>query len=135
MAIWTEVRLNPIYQGEPTFGDLDTVLRDQGFMFHNFMYLKTVPLGLRSTRRTVRRAHFKHVVDGDAIYIRDPASESVSDAQIFTLGILAAGVLQSYELALHCVRLLVARGALSEEHANSFMVALPDGVLRQPVTA
>ncbi|WP_158963449.1 FkbM family methyltransferase [Chachezhania sediminis] len=130
MAIWTEVRLVPLYQGEPTFGDLDAELRSQGFMFHDFAFLKRVPLGGRTSRRAMRKRFFRQVVDGDAIYIRDPEGPGIDNAQVVALAVLAAGVLLSAELAFHCADILVRNGALNEADHAAFVAALPAGSVR-----
>lgn len=128
MAVWTEVRMVPLYEGEPSFGDLDAELRDQGFMFHDFAFLKRIALGGRASKQKFRRRAFRQIVDGDAIYIRDPGGPGISDAQIFNLALLSVGVLQSYELALHCLDLLAQRGCIADADLTYVLRTMPEGL-------
>jgi FkbM family methyltransferase len=86
LVIHTEVESVPIYEGQPLFGDIDTVLRSHGFMFHRMF-----PQG-----RTLRDSGF---LDGentrsqqlwaDAVYIRPvTAWNTLSGIQILKLAVI-----------------------------------------------
>ena len=126
VAVQTEVRLLPVYAGEPRFGALDDELSKQGFAFHDFVHLKRVNFaGPRSAR--LRRRSARQVVDGDAIYLRDLSrAELMSDDQLFRMAILAVGAFESATAAVHCLDLLAERGRVSAADADAFVNLLPD---------
>ncbi len=99
-----------LYRDEPTFGDLERELRDQGFMFHDFDFLKRVPLA-GSHAKGLRRTVYRQVVDGDAFFVRDlTRAAGMSDTQLWRLALLAEAVVRSPSLVLFCLETLVARG-------------------------
>ncbi len=130
VAVQTEVRFLPLYQGEPAFGDLDAELRRQGFQFHDFAHLKRV--APKSPSQTLLRPRVnRQVVDGDAWYIRDLTNlAAISAAQLFRLAILAEAVLRSPTIALFCLDTLVARGAVATSDMARYTALLPAQMLR-----
>ena len=70
LVVQTEVRMFPIYEGEPRYGELENELVKQGFEFLRFASLKHVCLS-RNFRRKLRRRQFAQAVDGDAFFVRD----------------------------------------------------------------
>lgn len=126
VMIQTEVRFLPLYHGEPGFGALDAELRAQGFMFHDFAFLKRAALASPQQGRLRPLAH-RQVVDGDAFYIRDLTTlPSWSDAQIARLALLAHVVAASPTLVLHCLDALAARGLAGASLAEDYLALVPD---------
>lgn len=125
VAVQTEVRFLPLYDGEPSFGELDAELRRQGFMFHDFSFLKR--MATRSPNQAaLRRRVYRQVVDGDAFYVRDlTRPDLIDDDQLFRLALLAEGVMQSRGLAVFCLDTLAARGAIGRDAAEDYLRALP----------
>ena len=110
VLIQTEVRFIGLYRDEPTFGDLERELRDQGFMFHDFDFLKRVPLA-GSHAKGLRRTVYRQVIDGDAFFVRDlTGAAGMSETQLWRLALLAEAVVRSPSLVLFCLETLVARG-------------------------
>ncbi len=130
LVVQTEVRFFPLYEDEPTFGDLENELRGQGFTFHSFDFLKKV-LGKRSLRKMLRRRAFSQVVDGDAFFIRDPRRmRDFSNEQLSKLCILADSVIGAFDLAGLCLSELATRGEILTEDVDRYVSQLPDRVLR-----
>ncbi len=130
MIVQTEVRFFPLYEKEPTFGDLERELRDQGFIFHSFDFLKPV-LGSRSLRTKFRRRAFSQIVDGDAFFIRDLRTlQSFSDEQLSKLCILADSVVGAFDLASLCLEEFVRREKLTLEDVEKYLLLLPKRFLR-----
>ncbi len=125
MLIQTEVRFVPLYAGEPCFAGLDAELRRQGFLFHDFAFLKRV--NLRSPSAALLRSSMKRqVVDGDAYYLRDLTDLSnISDTQLFRLALLADQVMEDAALVLFCLDALAERGGVARQSAARFAAALP----------
>lgn len=130
VAVQVEVRFVPLYDGEPTFGELDAELRRQGFMFHDFAYLKRVSLASPSAGKIRWRA-CRQVVDGDAFYIRDlTRPEAITDVQFFRLALISEGAIRSHTLALYCLETLAHRGALEDGVVGGYLARLPRSVRR-----
>ncbi len=127
LVVIPEVRFYQLYDGEPMFGGVDTELRRHGFTLHKFTEQKTKVIPNSQIKRLKRTQNRNQIVDGDAIYIRDPARiDDLSDQQIRHFAILATAVFQSYDLALYCLDALVRRGAAPDNLPRRFVDALPE---------
>jgi FkbM family methyltransferase len=125
MLIQTEVRFVPLYAGEPCFAGLDGELREQGFLFHDFAFLKRVNLRSRSAA-LLRPSTKRQVVDGDAYYLRDLSDLSkISDAQLARLALLADQVMEDAALVMFCLDALQDRGVIRRGVAAKYAAALP----------
>lgn len=128
-----EVRFQRLYKDEPLFADLDLVLRGQGFVLHKFLHIShagyALPPGAPLRRRRLR----SQMIDGDAVYIRDPALVAgMSDAQLRYLAILADTVCGSFDLTFWCLGQLAARGAIDATLAERYSALLPDNLKNDP---
>jgi FkbM family methyltransferase len=130
VLVQTEVRFLPLYAGEPTFATLDTTLRSQGFVFHDFAHLKRV--ALRSAHHgTLRPRTNRQVIDGDAFYIRDITQPGqMTDLQLFRLALLGAAVMDSPNLTVFCLDMLAERGRVAGDAAAGFLTRLPEAAKR-----
>lgn len=131
VLIQTEVRFVPFYDGEPCFAGLDIELRGQGFLFHDFAFLKRVPLqslsgaGLRPSMR-------RQVLDGDAFYVKDLSNpDAFTDDQFRRLALLADMVMQDADLVLFCLESLEARAAVKRGTAARYLAELPATLRRE----
>lgn len=132
MAVITEARFYPLYEGEPMLGGLDCELRDQGFYLHKFIFTESRALASPQMARLRFRRMRDQLVDGDAVYLRDMRDmNAVSDEQLKHLCVSAAAVFESHSLVLFCLDHLVTRGAVSPDLPEAYADALPDN-LRKP---
>lgn len=130
LVIQSEVRLFPLYKGEPTFGELTTELTEQGFQFFRFLHLKHALLS-RSYRKKLRRSEFGQLVDGDAFFVRDLRHiGQLSTDQLIRLAIIAGGIMRSYDLTLFCLGHLVQRGVITGKQVESYFATLPGSATR-----
>lgn len=112
VAVHTEVGFTRLYEGAPTFADVDLELRSQGFIPHRFLQTKTWPLAPVQWADPLELSA-RHLVEADVLYVRDLARLDVlSDLQLRQLGLIAHLGYGSYGVALLCVRELVRRCAL-----------------------
>lgn len=124
VAIQTEVRFFPLYIDEPTFGDLDSELRGQGFQLHNFTGLKIFKFNTPYTK-TIRRKHKRQLLDGDAVYIRDVRKiHSFSESQLQHLGQLALLVFEATDLAVLAISELERRNQFDRNLLEEFVASL-----------
>lgn len=126
IAVVTEVRFSPIYENEPLWGDLDAELRGQGFALHKLIFAKSVPAASSVQQQMFKPRLKNQLMDGDAVYIRDPLKiDDWSDEQIKQLAVAAAGVFDSLDLTFHCLDALIAREVLPETATQDFLEQLP----------
>ena len=126
VAVMTEVRFARIYENEPLWADLDTELRAQGFALHKLMFAKARPIANSMRGKMRSLAMHNQLVDGDAVYVRDPLGlADWPDEQVKHLAMAAAGVFDSLDLTIHCLDELVRREVLPPDAPKSFFAKLP----------
>lgn len=130
VLVQTEVRFVPLYAGEPCFAGLDQELQAQGFLFHDFAFLKRVPLVSRHSK-LLRPLARRQVLDGDAYYVRDLSRPDLfSDEQLLRLCLLADMVMQDAELVVFCLDELEGRKAVAKGSAQRYCDLLPSDLKR-----
>ena len=86
VAVMTEHRYFRLYEGEPMMGGVDAELLAQGFVLHRILPANHYQLNSSHRKYLARNATRDQIVDGDAIYIRNPAGiAGWSDAQVLHL--------------------------------------------------
>ncbi len=132
VAVVTEVRFARIYENEALWADLDIELRSQGFALHKLMFTKAEPVG-NSQRAKMRSPRMRNqLMDGDAVYIRDPMTlAGWSSDQVKQMAIAAAGMFDSLDITIWCLDELVRRESLPAEVPATFFAKLPKW-LRNP---
>lgn len=104
LVIEAEVEFLPIYENQPLFGDLDSFLREQGFVLHKFVdmagrYFK--PLGARDNPL----AALSQVLWADAVFIRDfTALDRLAEMQLLKEALVLHNVYLSYDLVYLLLR-------------------------------
>lgn len=127
VAVIPEVRFYPLYEGEPTFGDLHNALSDQGFRLHKFLSTKQIGLRHSQEARMNMAEAGSQLVDGDAVYIRPPESpDSLDVRQLKCLALFATEVFRSIDLAVKCLDMLVEKGAVTSTLPQMYVDALPN---------
>jgi len=132
VCVIPEVRFYRMYEGEPLWGRLDVELHDQGFVLHKLLFSKPTMIANSQGNRLKGKAVRNQLIDGDAVYIRNPeAPQDWSDEQWKQLAIASAGVFSSFDLTLHCLDRLSDRGAIGPDVAARFVETLP-GWVKKP---
>ncbi len=121
LVVHTEVEFIQIYESQPTFGDIDEMLRSRGFMFHRL---------LNPEGRTLRESGFldsestrSQQLWADAVYVRPASSWNVlSSDQLLKLSMILH---QLYGSADFCACLLAMHDrregtAFSKKYASAF---------------
>ena len=126
LVVIPEVRFYRLYEDEPMLGGVDTELRRHGFTLHKFTEQKSKVIPNSQINRLNRKNNRNQIIDGDAIYIRDPARiAELSHEKLKHYAILATEVFQSFDLALHVLDVLAERGCVSEDVPARYVDALP----------
>lgn len=120
VAVQTEVGFHRLYLDQPTFAEVDTELRDQGFVPHQFVSTRTWPLSPVPWADPLQQAS-RHLIEADMLYVRDPVHlELLTDAQLGRFALVADVGYGSFGLALRCVIALVARDVLEPAAEGSY---------------
>ncbi len=128
VCVIPEVRFYRMYEGEPTWADVDAELRAQGFVLHKFLHQKAVTLPTQVKPR-FRKGKVSQLLDGDAVYIRNlEAPEAVSADQLKMLALIADTVIDSPDLCAYCLDLLWKKGILKKNASARYADRLPEDV-------
>lgn len=134
VVVITEARYYPIYRDEPMLHGIEAELASQGFVLHKFMFNKSIQIPNSQSARLNDRQMRDQLIDGDAVFIRDPAGiDEWSDHQVAMLAVFSASVFASHSLCLFCIDTLTARGRVPADLAARYVDALPE-MLRKPAT-
>ncbi len=119
VAVQTELQFVNLYEGQPSFGQVDQELRAQGFIPHAFAALKKWPIApLQFVADPTKPLN--QLLEADLVYVRDFIhADGMSSDQLKHLCLIAHSCYDSFDLAGRCVALLEQRkvlpaGALQE---------------------
>lgn len=131
VCIITETRFYRMYEDEPMMAALDFEIHDQGFCFHTFDFTMKALVQNSQRKRMVNPVFRRQMMDGDAIYIRNPETiADWSDEQVKQLALLTAGLISSYDLCVFCLDELVRREVAAPDVPAAFVDRLPGWMLR-----
>jgi hypothetical protein len=112
VAIQTELQFVNLYDGQPSFGQVDQELRAQGFIPHAFAALKKWPISPLQFGGDPTRP-LNQLLEADLVYVRDFVhADGMSSDQLKHLGLIAHSCYGSFDLAGRCVALLEQRKML-----------------------
>jgi FkbM family methyltransferase len=101
LVIQAEVLYLPMYMGQPLFSDVESFLRQHGFMFHRFYPQNSrviIPLLVNNDVC----AGMSQLVWADAIFMRDIArSDLLSERQLLSMATILHDCYRSVDVALH----------------------------------
>lgn len=108
-AVQLEVSFVPLYEGQPTFGEIDIWMRAQGFIPHCFTEVKRWSIA-PVLRNNDFRLPFNQLLEADVVYVRDPTTPELWDPDMLRRLILIAHyVYGSFDLAGRLVQWLEAQ--------------------------
>jgi FkbM family methyltransferase len=119
VAIQTELQFVNLYEGQPSFGQVDQELRAQGFIPHAFAALKKWPISPLEFGGNPTQP-LNQLLEADLVFVRDFIhSDSMSSDQLKQLCLIAHSCYNSFDLAGRCIALLEQRKVI------------PSGALKQ----
>ena len=128
VAIQTEMSFIPLYQGQPTLGEMDTLLRGMGFLPHCFAEMKVWPLAPLVAGGQANRG-LRQLLEADMVYVRDfTRASNMTPEQWKHLALIAHHCYGSADLALRCINMLMELGALPPGSGQRYL----DSLSRKP---
>ena len=122
--IQTEVSFFPLYEGQPTFGEVDLELRKQGFVPHCFAALKRCPI-YPFPVETFSNVPINQVLEADIVYVKDLREISdLTDFQLKCISFLAHALYASFDLTYRMLLALEARKCIKKNSADIYLSSL-----------
>jgi FkbM family methyltransferase len=107
--IQLEVSFVPLYEGQPTFGEIDVWMRAHGFLPHRFTEVKPWSISPIMRDNDPRRP-FNQLLEADIVYMRDPADLTLDADLLKKTVLLAHCCYSSPDLAAHLMARLEMAG-------------------------
>ncbi len=124
VAIQLEMQFVNLYEGQPSFGEVDLELRRQGFIPHAFSSLKKWPIAPLQFGEDPTRP-FNQLLETDLVYVRDFTQiDSISTDQLKHLAIISHACYGSADLAGRCIESLEKRKALPSSSVGEYIEIL-----------
>jgi len=124
LAVQLEVSWVPLYQDQPTFGEVDVWMRSQGFMPHCFLEIKKW-----SIYPTIFAGNFRvggnQLLESDIIYIRNPLQLSnLTEERLIVYAWISHYLFKSTDLCIHILREMMRRGMLDWSLQSNYYESL-----------
>lgn len=124
LFVQLEVSWICLYEGQPSFGEVDTWMRGQGFVPHCFLDVKRWSIAPTVFDGDFRRPG-NQLLEADIVYVRDPlALGGVSSGQLKKMAVIAHFALGSVDLCAHVLGALAARGEVPEGALEAYYASL-----------
>ncbi len=121
VAIQTEISFVPLYEDQPSFSDIDSELRQQGFIPHCFSAIKKWPIAPAVINNNPYQA-INQLLEADIVYVRDFLSpELLTDEQIKHMALIVHHCYKSFDLTMRCIMLLEQRNVLPIGSQKSYI--------------
>jgi FkbM family methyltransferase len=125
VAVQTELQFVNLYEGQPSFGQVDQELRSQGFIPHAFAALKRWPISPLQFGGDPTRA-LNQLLEADLVYVRDFVHpDNMSIDQLKHLCLIAHACYGSFDLAGRCIALLEQRKDIPAGALQQYIAMLP----------
>lgn len=114
VAMQLEVSFFPLYERQPTFGEVDVFMRSNGFVPHCFVDVKRWSIAPTIRDRDFQ-VPFNQLLEADIVYVKDPLEvASMATKSIVNLAYVAWYCYESVDLAVYLLLELERRGELQK---------------------
>ncbi|HLZ76606.1 FkbM family methyltransferase [Phenylobacterium sp.] len=110
--IHLEVSFVPLYEGQPSFGEIDVWMRAHGFIPHRFTEVKRWSVS-PITRNSDIRTPFNQLLEADIVYARDLIDPGLDATLLKKTALLAHACYDSPDLAGHIIARLEVAGQIA----------------------
>ena len=126
LGVITEVAAIPLYENQPLLDEQMRILRSFRLDLHKFLFFKTLPLNHASSSHMNPRRVKNQLIDGDAVFVRSLLNlEDLSTEKLKFLALLSDSVFESFDLVLHLLHVLDAKGKLPSGAIAKYLKKLP----------
>jgi FkbM family methyltransferase len=127
VVIQTELQFVNLYEGQPSFGQVDQELRAQGFIPHAFAALKKWPISPLQFGGDPTQP-LNQLLEADVVYVRDFVHPNdMSSDQLKQLCLIGHSCYNSFDLAGRCIALLEQRKVLPAGALQQYIEILRRG--------
>jgi FkbM family methyltransferase len=124
VAIQTEVSFIPLYEGQPTLGEMDVMMRELGFLPHCFAEMKVWPLAPTVVSGQPNKG-LRQLLEADLVYVRDfTRARNMTPEQWKHLALIAHHCYGSVDLAARCLNMLAELGAVPAGGSETYLSSL-----------
>lgn len=124
VAIQLEISYIPLYEGQPTFGDIDRWMRLHGFAPHCFLDVKKWSIAPTIYNNDIRSPG-NQLLESDIVYIKNPLRlDLVSAEHLRKLALVSHYCFGSYDLCAHVLIELAARNEVPVDTHNAYLAAI-----------
>jgi FkbM family methyltransferase len=125
LAVHIELRMLPLYVGEPAVGDVMKWLSTKRFEFHNFVGMNRFPMN--GTRHAgFSRSQRQQIGDADGLFFRDLTRLNTLKSDEIGRQACIAATLQQTNYLMFCVNELVARDELTNAEREKIRLLIVD---------
>src|SRR5579883_2751875 len=125
VVVQTEVCFVPLYQNQPVFGEIDLMLRREGFLPHCVTGTKIWPIAPMVVGDQPNRG-IRQLLETDMVYVKDfSRPEHMTAEQWKQLAMIAHHCYGSYDLVLKSIDSLITLGALPGDAGKRYLAGLP----------
>ncbi|MCW0236414.1 MAG: FkbM family methyltransferase [Ferrovibrio sp.] len=120
VALQLEVSFICLYENQPSFGEVDLWMRQHGFAPHCFLDVKRWSIAPTKRDGDFRKP-FNQLLEADIVYVRNPLElAAYSDDQLRKLALIAHYCFASFDLCVHALMELIARGLLPADTPQKY---------------
>ena len=131
VAVQLEVPFIPLYEAQPSFGDIDVWMRAQGFQPHSFTETKRWSIAPTVFDNNVR-VPGNQLMEADIVYVRDLVKlKRLDNSQLKKTALIAHYCLKSIDLCNHALGELVSRGVLDPSVRGSYVALVNEEKSKQ----
>lgn len=124
LAVQSEVNFFPLYDNQPSFGEIDRLLQAHGLVPHSFLHIEKRLLRSRWLGR-IEGATPQQMLDGDILYLRDLSRpDTLTSDALRKIALLCDTCYGFTDVTLRCLELLVDRGEIKPRVAERFIDSL-----------
>jgi len=117
LAIQLEVSFVCLYEDQPSFGELDLWMRENGYLPHTFLNIKRWSISPTIFNNNLRQPG-NQLLESDIIYIKDPFKlDLLNDTQLKKFILISHYLFKSVDLSVYLILELERRNVLNK---NSF---------------
>jgi len=124
VAVQTEVSFITLYEGQPTFGEMDGMMRELGFLPHCFAEMKVWPLAPTVVSGQPNKG-LRQLLEADLVYVRDfTKAANMTAEQWKHLALIAHHCYGSVDLAARCLNMLAELGGVPPTAGETYLSSL-----------